>query len=304
MMRMTARVTMTGGWVCLAALCGCEPPGPPQDLYPVNLATREGQYLLPQSSVVHLAHDASILSGQTKATVVKRGDAVPPPPANTRSGNAPTSGGGAAQADSLTGAFANVAKAFVSGLVGGQAAGGGPQAAGPQAGSAGGLSPADRSAIGAIAKRFSDAVSRHDVGSLAGLYSSAQQPLARQHYAVLADTIDALDALGDSVETKQSGTKAQVNAVIDAYLRKQLDVDVAQLSVDGPDQVTAGSLRFVRAGTQWAVEYAGDYQAFVDQLRAAAQSVQDGADALSGRVLDGSMAPDAAVAGARQLIGG
>lgn len=291
-------------------LCGCG-DGQPEIMFPSNLAEANGKFLLPTASTVHFAHDSSIMDGQTQATVVKRDDAIPQRQESSGSSTASAAGTNTPPvepANSLNEAFGNIGKALVSGIVSGQPAGGDTNAAVPPSdgGSAptgGALSANDQAAIAALVAQFDAAITARDLQPLADLHSAAQKDLARQQYVLVTDMVAALDALGDTIESKEPGAKAKMNQMVDDFLRGRMPMSAASVTATGPDSAEAGDFRFVRESGDWKIEYAQDYQAHVDSVRALATSVQTGVDGLIDQVLDGGMNADAAIAEAKKLIG-
>lgn len=297
---------LTLGW----CFFGCGESDPQFD-YLTNLGEEESELLLPRASTVHFAHDPSILSNQPKTTIVKRGDAIEPAPQQSPQAAGQPAGGtvpAMPPASSIGEAFGNVGKAFLSNLVSGQApAGASPGSSAPASNpvsstSGGGLSAADGAAIEKLIQQIDAAIASRDLSSLAALHSSTEQSLARQHYALLSDMADALDALGETVETKQAGAKAKVDAVIVEFLKAQLSAPIGELAMQGPDSAVAGSVRFARDASGWKIEQGPSYQARVDQIRLKATTVQNEVDGLIDKVLDASMTADAAIEQAKQLL--
>lgn len=293
-------------WICG---CGDNQPGL---MFPSNLADDENGLLLPTASAVHYAHDTSILDGQTQATVVKRDDAVPPRQVSSGSSSANAAGVNTPPvqpANSLNEAFGNIGKALVSGLVSGQPSGdeaspGAPSSSGDGSAAGGGaLNADDQAAIAALVARIDAAITARDLQPLVDLHNEAQKDLARQHYTLLTDAAAALDALGQTIETNEAGASAKMNQVIDQFLRDRLPTSVENVTATGPDSAAFGDFRFERENGEWKVEYAQDYQAHVDGVRALATSVQTGVDGLIDQVLDSGMSADAAIAEAKILVG-
>jgi len=292
-------------WICG---CGDNQPGL---MYPSNLADDENGLLLPTASAVHYAHDTSILDGQTQATVVKRDDAVPPRQVSSKSSSANAAGVNTPPvqpANSLNEAFGNIGKALVSGLVSGPPAAGEANAGAPSSGddstpSGGALNADDQAAIAALVAGIDAAITARDLQPLVDLHNDAQKDLARQHYTLLTDTVAALDALGQTIETREAGANAKMTQVIDEFLRERLPTSAENVTATGPDSAAFGDFRFERENGEWKVEYAQDYQAHVDSVRALATSVQTGVDGLIDQVLDSGMSADAAIAEAKNLVG-
>ena len=216
----------------LAAGCRDQEPEAP---FNRNLGDAESR-LLPLPPTVHAAHDASIIEGQTQATIVKRGEAPPEiaPAAPTATG----AQAGIQPANSMGEALSNIGRAFSNLMGGSEQADANASPGGEAAAAAPSGDPVDSAAAEEITRllaEYNEKRKAKDFGSVARFLVSDQKELAGKFYNLKEELTYNFQALLDALDRSAPGTKAQVENQLSALFQP---VSAEDLVTPEPDVIT------------------------------------------------------------------
>lgn len=269
------------------ALAGCE-PGDPQERYNYDLGDDQ-LTLLPRHAALHAAHDSGIMSGSVQADIHKREDAGSP---EVQAAAAKPQA--AKPAESMSEALSTIGNALL---------GRGPSSpesvekledqASDAPGStppAGDLVADDAAAIRELVDRYNQVAASRDLDSLVAMHTESQKPAAVDWYEINADLLGTLDALGNALEQKEAGSKAQIDAIAGSYVQRRFVLSADGLSPTGEDAVQGNDATFRRVDGQWVLELAAVPSAdAMEGMREKFRTAETRLEELTDAVINGSM---------------